>query len=133
MIRSRLLLSVAALFVAACEAELDPAEVVGHEWRLSQVRRTDGSTVDPGARRYTLTLEAGGRASVRSDCNACFGGYTLAGAALAVTPLACTRAHCGDQSLDPEYPRLLETALRLDVDGRRLAIATPEATLRYTR
>jgi heat shock protein HslJ len=133
MNRSLLLLSMAALFAAGCDDDLDEAEVVGYEWTLESVRRADGSTVTPPRGRYTLTLEAGGRASLRSDCNSCGGGYTLAGSTLTFTPLACTRAYCGDTSLDPEYPRLLESARTVDAGGRRLELAGPQGTLRYTR
>jgi heat shock protein HslJ len=133
MRRRRLVLSFIAVFSAGCDDDADEAEVVGYEWTLDSLRRADGSTATPTPGRYTLTLEPGGRAAVRSDCNSCSGGYTLAGGDVAFTPLACTRAYCGDTSLDPEYPRILGGARTLDADGRRLEIAGPDGALRYTR
>ena len=133
-LRMAFALATVALSGVACDDRAQgAAEVVGVEWTLESVRRADGTTVVAPPGRYTLTLDAEGRASVRSDCNRCGGGYSLAGSALAFGPLACTRAYCGDTSLDPEYPRILESGRVADVDGGRLEIAGPEGTLRYTR
>ncbi len=134
MTRTSTILFLALLVLPGCDERAPgPAAVVGVEWTLQSMRRADGSTavVPPG--RYTLTLDAEGRASLRSDCNRCGGSYALSGSDLAFGPLACTRAYCGDTSLDPEYPRLLESGRVVDVDGSRLEIAGPEGTLRYTR
>ena len=70
---------------------------------------------------------------MRSDCNSCGGGYTLAPGTLAVTPLACTRAYCGDTSLDPRYPQYLSGAQSWEAGDGRLVIVTADATLAFTR
>ena len=126
---------LAALACAACDDDsTQTADALGVEWRLESLRRADASTVTPDpARRHTLRLEPDGRIAVRSDCNSCGGAYAVAGETVTVGPLACTRAFCGDTSLDPEYPALLEGLLRLDVDGDRLTVVAPRATLTFTR
>ena len=106
---------------------------IGVEWRLESIAAS-GTRLDvPADARYTLKLDLDGRISVRSDCNSCGGGYTLAPGTLAVTPLACTRAYCGDTSLDPRYPQFLSGARSWETVDGRLVIVSDEATLSFTR
>jgi heat shock protein HslJ len=122
------------LALAACDdAPTDPAGAIGVEWRLESLRRPDASAVTVDPARYSLRLEAGGAARVRSDCNSCSGGYTLAGPVLAMGPLACTRAFCGTDSLDPEYPLALEGELRVHLEERRLGLTGTRGTLDFVR
>jgi heat shock protein HslJ len=136
MIRNAAFALLAALSLAACDGQsaVTDADVIGVEWRLASITSANPRLVVPEAARYTLTLGTDGRVSVRSDCNSCGGGYTLAPSTLAVTPLACTRAYCGDTSLDPAYPQLLQGARSWEVaDDGRLVITAADATLTFTR
>jgi peptidylprolyl isomerase len=54
--------------------------------------------------RYTLTLGAGGDATVRADCNRGRGTYTLAGESLQLGPVATTKMLCPEaKNLDSRY------------------------------
>ena len=135
MNRPTAFLLLAALFAGACDhatmSEDTPA--VGVEWRLETIQPAGGAATAVDPARYSLLLDASGRASLRSDCNSCGGGYTLAGKAVGFGPLACTRAYCGDASFDPEYPRILEGATSIEADGSRLRVSGAAGTLVYTR
>jgi heat shock protein HslJ len=133
-------LLTAALAASACGGERPPvadeAAIVDVEWRLLNlpdvVRAGPGELV-PEPRPYTLRLRPDGRAAVRSDCNSCSGSYTLAGPTLTFGPLACTRAYCGEASLDPKYPQALETARSWELDGPLLLISTPAGPISFLR
>ena len=127
-------LCLVAVGLAGCrDADFDPAHVTEVEWRLESLQRPDGSILQPGPRRYTLRLEADGSVRVRSDCNSCFGGYSLSDVNLTVGALGCTRAYCGDDSLDQPFVRALQAARSVDGDESRLVVSGSEGTLRFTR
>jgi heat shock protein HslJ len=128
------LLCLVAIGLAACDdVAFDPGLVTDVEWRLESLQRPDGSILQPGPRRYTLRLEADGSVRVHSDCNSCFGGYSLSEANLTVGALGCTRAYCGDDSLDQPFVRALQSARRVEGDESRLVVSGSEGTLRFTR
>ena len=139
MIRTVAFPLLAALAAAACDGgpyQDPPASLetpIGVEWRLATITAANPRLVVPEAARYTVRFDIDGRVAVRSDCNSCAGGYTLAPSTLAVTPLACTRAYCGDTSLDPAYPQLLQGAQAWQMSDGRLVITGAEATLTFTR
>src|SRR3712207_9158923 len=76
------------------------------------IRRPPRSTLFP----YTTLFRS------RSDCNSCGGAYTLSGSSLDIGPVACTRAFCGDTSLDPAFARAIERARTISVDGEQMTI-----------
>lgn len=120
--------------LAGCdEDEPDLSGVTGVEWRLESLQRPDGAVlqVEPG--RYTLRLDADGSAQARSDCNSCFGSYSLSGPSVTVGPLGCTRVFCGEVSLDQPYVRALQSARSLDARGDRLVVTGGQGTLHYRR
>ena len=133
--RIALAAAVLALVSAGCrDRTADEAAIIGIEWRLDSIERPRGPALSAAGRSYTLLLGTDGRASVRSDCNSCGGGYTLAGSSLAVTPLACTRVYCGDESLDPAYPAILQGARSWSLQGdRRLVITAADGSLVFVR
>ena len=128
-----LLFAIVAVLPGCDDDELDPSMITGVEWTLQSLQRTDFAvlTVEPG--RYTLRLEPDGALRARSDCNICVGRYSLTGSSITVSALACTRAFCGQESLDREYQRALESARTLDGDDERLVVLGAEGTLRYIR
>ena len=60
--------------------------------------------------RFTAEFGADGRVSLRADCNRCSGGYTATTGALAVGPMACTRAYCSSAPLDMTFTMLVGEA-----------------------
>ena len=128
-----LLLAIVAVLPGCDDDELDPSMITGVDWTLQSLQRTDFAvlTVEPG--RYTLRLEPDGALRARSDCNICVGRYSLAGSSITVSSMACTRAFCGEESLDREYQRALLSARTLDGDDERLVVLGAEGTLRYLR
>ena len=94
-------------------------------------------TPEPGGNGDPATGPAAGidgsRLGARSDCNQCGGSYTLSNGSFAVGPLACTRAYCGDQSLDTVYSGILGEARSLQMDGETLIVGSNGGTLWYTR
>ena len=124
-------LALASLAGCGDDDVVDPSAVTGVAWRLESLQRADFSVVqvDPGL--YTLQLEPDGSLRARSDCNLCNGGYTLSGSSFTVSGLSCTRAFCGEASLDTEYVRALQAAQSLDEDDDRLTVVAVANTLRY--
>jgi heat shock protein HslJ len=106
--------------------------VIGATWQLVSIQR-DGSdpitVADPS--RYTLQLDADGRARVKSDCNSCGGSYTLTGSTLQFGPLACTKAFCGDTSLDSVYSQALDGTKTVSISDSTLTIAGGGVTLKF--
>jgi heat shock protein HslJ len=134
--RDAVLVMLCALVVGlpGCDDDdFDPALVTGVDWPLDSLQRPDFAVlrVEPGL--YTLRLESDGALRARSDCNRCAGRYTLSGSSITVGPLACTRAFCGDTSLDQPYTAALQSARTVDGDAERLVVSGAEGTLRYVR
>jgi heat shock protein HslJ len=123
-----------ALSLPACDDDdFDPALVTGVDWTLDSLQRPDFAVLRVAPGLYTLRLEPDGRLSARSDCNRCAGRYTLSGSSFTVGALACTRAFCGDASLDQPYAAALQSAQTIDGDDDRLVVSGGEGTLRYVR
>jgi heat shock protein HslJ len=126
-------LAAAILAGAACdENPTRPSDVEGQTWRLMSIERagTASSTVaDPS--RYTIQFADAAHVNVRSDCNRCGGGYSLTGQSMSIGALACTRAFCGEASLDFEYTRALQTARSLGRSGDQLTIQCDGVVLRF--
>lgn len=81
------------------------ASLAGTSWRFVRFQGGDGRVVTPDdPAKYTLQFAAGGRASVRFDCNRGSGTWKSAGAGqVAFGPLALTRAMCGPPSLHDQF------------------------------
>ena len=110
------------------------AEALLGQWRLIVLKpraTTPKDIAEP--EKYTIAFDAEGRVAVRSDCNFCGGGYTTNGASLSFTPMACTRAYCGDDSLDHKYERLLSAVDRWAIADSRLTLSSAEGALVFVR
>jgi heat shock protein HslJ len=131
------MIAVAAMAagLGACdESPTSPSELIGQSWRLVAIDRAGSSSlVPPGERRLALEFLDNGRLSVRADCNSCGGTFELTGARLTVRPLACTRAFCGNDSLDTPFLDALSNARTVHLEGSQLTIQAGNATLRFTR
>jgi heat shock protein HslJ len=137
MKEAALLLATAAL-LAGCPANpaavAGPSAVQGQTWRLSRLERNGQAAVPvSNPDRYTLAFDEGQRLGVRSDCNQCGGAYELRDGAFTVGPLACTKAFCGDSSLDAEYSAMLGAARTLEMGGGTLIVVSERGTLRFIR
>jgi len=128
-------LLLTAILATACDDDpTDPSDVIGDTWRLEVIELTGAPplTVDNPS-RYTLRLEENGRAAVMSDCNTCSGPYTLAGSALMLGPIACTKVACGPGSLDPQYAKGLESAQSVSLGESTMVVRGDGVTLRFRR
>lgn len=135
MTRRLLLAAAGAVMLTACDNDaLAPSNVVGATWTLVSLQEAGAAAVvvDNPA-RYTLEFSSEGRLLVRSDCNSCGGPYSLADTSLEVGPLACTKAFCGDTSLDAPYTVALQRARSVSVTDSELRIAGGGRTLRFRR
>ena len=94
-------------------------DVLNQTWRLQSIERPDGTRVAVASpERFTLQFENNGRLSLRADCNVCGGAFQLNGKDFVVSPMACTRAFCGSDSLDAEFLSVFATtASMVTADG----------------
>jgi heat shock protein HslJ len=113
------------------ETVTGPADVTGLTWRLQSLQRADASVVSPPAGTFTLRFAEEGRLEVRADCNGCGSTYALSGAALSVTPLACTRVFCPSAPFDTEYAQLVEAATTVERRDDVLILRSPAGVLRF--
>jgi len=112
----------------------NPADYQNVDWRLVTLQRPDSTIVSaPAGVTLTARFDDDGTLAVRADCNSCRARYTLSGAALSVSPMACTLIACPSAPLDGEYARILSTATALEMEGSNLALRSPEGTLRFRR
>ncbi len=126
-------LTLAIVLLIACdETPTRPSDLVGETRRLVSIERIGAAAIAvPDPARYTLQFLDGGRVSVRADCNTCGGSYVLAGTALSIGTLACTRAFCGAASLDGVLTQALGQARALARVGPVLTIRGDSAVLRF--
>jgi heat shock protein HslJ len=123
-----------ALGVGCNEAPVSPSTLVGDSWQLVSLRRGDSTPIsvdDPS--RYTLQFTGEGRVAIKSDCNSCGGSYTLDGTSLSLGQVACTRAFCGEQSLDSRFVDALERARTVSSAGDQLIMEGDAVSLRFRR
>lgn len=123
----RLLITVAtALFLASCGSVggAYTSALAGTTWRLEQLRAADGaSTVPANPARYTLSFTGDGGVSMQLDCNRGNGTWTSNGdGELSITPLAVTRAFCGEGSLDTRIARDIGGVRAYERDGAQLTL-----------
>jgi heat shock protein HslJ len=128
-------LAVAGIAIGACdESPTSPSELIGQTWRLLSIDRSGlPSNPAPSDRRFTIAFQDGGRLAVRADCNSCSGTYDLSRSQFNIRPLACTRAFCGNDSLDTPFLQALSDARSARIDGSELTIRADSVTLRFTR
>lgn len=120
---------MAGLLGAGCGSDLPtaPSEpITGVEWTLTRFQTdSEGTLPVPGNQSYTLEFDQDGVLSGQVDCNRCTGSYSAAAPLLSIGVLACTRAYCGDESLDNRYLSALQGATSYSRQGSEL-------NLRYT-
>ena len=125
----------AAVTAAACSSQpLVPSDIVGGTWQLHSIHENGSDLISVAApSRYTLQFQGDGHIAVRNDCNSCGASYTLSGSSLTLSQMTCTRAFCGDTSLDQSYSRALEGATMVSVNGSEMAVTGNGVTLTFAR
>jgi heat shock protein HslJ len=123
----------AGIVAGGCdESPTNPSDLRDVTWRLEAMEPTGAPVIGvSNPDRYTLRLDANGRASVRSDCNSCSGTYTLDGVTLRFGPLACTRAFCGNDSLDTPFTTALGNARSAFASEGLLTVRADNAVLKF--
>lgn len=109
---------VAAAFVDAVNAENLPTvatpalpnALVGPTWQWTGTIVGAQPITVPDPSRYTITFAADGTASIKADCNMVVAQYTVAGAALTITPGPSTMALCPQDSQDQVFVQQLSAA-----------------------
>lgn len=135
MIRARAAgLAVIALAgaIGCGESPTSPSDLIGRTWRLVSIAPASGpSTVVTDPSRYSIEFRDETRLSVRADCNTCSGSYALSGRSISIGALACTRAFCGETSLDAVFVQGLSEAKTAALEEQLLAIGSDARTLRF--
>ncbi len=119
------------LAFTACDQATSPSDLeeIQGFWAL----QTLGSAQIPVPQNYTVRFGANGQLSARADCNNCTGTYEVSGNLLSISEiLACTRAYCGEDSLDMEYIQALTSASRYARQGSRLDVDYADGTMVFT-
>ncbi len=123
-----LLLGLLAL--TACDQATLPSEIDGTQgsWALQSL----GSQPISDPQNYTVRFNSDGLLSARADCNNCTGTYEVSGNLMSISELlACTRAYCGEDSLDREYINALTSVSRYVRQGSRLELEYAGGTMTF--
>ena len=125
--------AVMTIAAASCgESPTSPSDLTGKMWRLVAIEPATGPSIAVAdGSRYWVEFLSETRLSARADCNTCSGSYTLNGATVTIGPLACTRAFCGEASLDTPFTQGLTDARELTLDEQLLQIKSPTTTLKF--
>ena len=126
-------LMMAAITVMGCgDSPTSPSDLTNRMWRLVSIEPESGpSTVVTDQSRYWIEFLDETRLSARADCNRCTGGYSLSGTTVSIGPLACTRAFCGETSLDTVFVQGLTDATAITIDEQLLEIKSAARTLKF--
>jgi heat shock protein HslJ len=122
--RLTFILLTMALLGAACGNPSAPSSAGGvqGDWQLVSVVQTDGTGLAvPNPEAYTIRFTPDGQVAIGADYNQCNGSYTAEGTTLTLSPLACTRAFCGPDSLFVPYTAALSGASAFERTGTRCA------------
>jgi heat shock protein HslJ len=122
-----------ALAMTSCgESPTSPSDLTDRLWRLVAIEPATGTaTVVTDSARYSLEFLNDSRVSARADCNTCSGSYSLSGESISIGPLACTRAFCGEASLDTIFTQGLSDARTATLDEGLLQLRGPAVTLKF--
>ncbi|HQZ16479.1 MAG TPA: META domain-containing protein [Vicinamibacteria bacterium] len=138
MIKNRILLSfvfAASILASGCGEDVltGPTAVTGGVWKLQSLE-TPALFVPVGRpESYTVEFRDAAVLAVKADCNSCSGTYTISGSSLTIGALACTRAFCGEASLDTAFLAVLTNASSFGVTDAELKIFSSKGTARLNR
>jgi heat shock protein HslJ len=129
------LLFAASILAASCGDDVltGPSAVTGGVWKLQSLETPVLFVPVSRPENYTVEFRESGALAVKADCNSCSGTYTISGESLTIGPLACTRAFCGEASLDTAFLAVLTNANSFGVTGSELKIYSSKGTARLNR
>ncbi len=137
MINNKLLgsLFAASLLTSGCgdDALTGPSAVTGGVWKLQSLETSVLFVPVGRPENYTVEFRESGALAVKADCNSCSGTYTISGESLTIGALACTRAFCGEASLDTAFLAVLTNAASFGVTGPELRILSSKGTAQLNR
>jgi para-nitrobenzyl esterase len=113
-----------------------PPELRGTAWRWVGVTSPPESFTVDQPDRYTLSFIEGDKVALRADCNRGIGSVASSSpGALAIGPLAMTRARCPPGSLSDRFARDVSRAIRFLIRGDELQLELPAdaGVLRFVR
>ena len=130
-----LLILSAGLALAGCAAgtpavvehtrSKDSQTILNKTWQWESTLTPVEKITVPAPERYTIFLQADGRAQIRFDCNRGGGEFKISPGKLAFGPLMSTRMACPPDSLDSAFMRDLQRVVSFFVDGGRLYLELP--------
>jgi len=128
------LIFLAGLIMAGCSAgsssiqrirSTEPQAILNKTWQWeSTITPVEKITV-PEPERYTIFLQADGRAEMQFDCNRGSGGFKISPGKLSFGPLLSTRMACPPDSLDSAFMRDLQRVVSFFVENGRLYLELP--------
>jgi heat shock protein HslJ len=121
-----------AIFSGCDDSPSSPSDIIGDTWELLSIQEGSAPAITVADRTdYTLRLTDEGRAEIRADCNVCGGPYTIEGTDIDFGTLVCTRAFCGEDSLDTQFLAGLEDAETFNASNNQLIVRGDTITLRF--
>ena len=130
-----LLILSAGLALAGCAAgtpagvehtrSKDAQTILNKTWQWESTLTPVEKITVPAPERYTIFLQADGRAQIRFDCNRGGGEFKISPGKLAFGPLMSTRMACPPDSLDSAFMRDLQRVVSFFVEGGRLYLELP--------
>jgi heat shock protein HslJ len=129
-----LLILLAGLIGAGCAAgsssiqhtrSTDPRTILDKTWQWESTITPAEKITVPAPERYTIFLQADGRAQMRFDCNRGSGGFKISPGQLSFGPLLSTRMACPPDSLDSAFMRDLQRVVSFFVDNGTLYLELP--------
>jgi heat shock protein HslJ len=111
----------------------DPQTILGKTWQWESTITPAEKITVPAPERYTIFLQADGRAQMRFDCNRGGGAFTISPGKLSFGPLMSTRMACPPESLDGVFMRDLQRVVSFFVDNGTLFLELPfdSGTLKF--
>ncbi len=129
-----LIVALGALhLLAGCAAHLDAGDetgdITGVAWKWeSTLYNNDDKFVPPDPEKFTVTFLPDGKVEVLADCNRCNGAYTLDGGKITIEIALCTRAFCGEDSLDGKFLEDLNRGTGIGLKENGMFIELPHDT-----
>jgi len=103
----------------------DPQAILNKTWQWESTITPVEKIAVPAPERYTIILQADGRAQVRFDCNRGGGEFKISPGKLSFGPLLSTRMACPPDSLDSAFMRDLQRVISFFVDSGTLYLELP--------
>ena len=111
----------------------DPQSVLNRTWQWESTIAPVEKILVPNPERYTILLEAEGKAQVRFDCNRGGGEFKISPGRLTFGPLLSTRMACPPDSLDGPFMRDLQrvTSFFIENGNLFLELSLDSGTMRF--